>query len=239
MQAIDTAVAAGVWMEAVLSSKGSPVHRALEALSENPRTNERFFPELGHGPSDNAFAFVENLDPFDPLDVGVLMGLNAWLRSTLSVNPDDYRSFETLVIDDARRESPIVLVLALPLAAKGIGVAAAGAYGVLKAVDKYFSIKKTKAQTKRISAATEHDARLAEAKRRRIEAGTRKLEAEADAVRARVADLEGLGRKGIAADLETQVPNASDDQIAKAASIGAKTSSVVIHELEQKKPRST
>lgn len=222
LQAIDTAVLAGIWMEAILSPKSSSALRALKALERNRKAGERFFPGSGAGASGKALGFVESLDPFDPLDIGTLVGLNAWLRSSLSPDP----TLESLVVDDARRESPIVIAFALPVAAKGVGMAAGGALAVLKAVNEYYSIKKKRREIK-------DGSQLSAAKVRNKEASTEKLRAQTEEIRARIADRTAAKEKKLAADLAVTAPKAGKKRIAKAASVGTKAAAVAVHELER------
>ena len=81
------------------------------------------------------------------------MGLNAWLRDALRGEPALYEAaFTPTSIDDIRHESPVVIVIVVPVAIKVGGGVAAGVTTVFKSVEKYFTVKQKRAKEKRARA---------------------------------------------------------------------------------------
>jgi hypothetical protein len=143
----------GAWIESALE----PRRHTFDRMSgRGPRQNsaaERFFSAFAREPIPAALKFIRELDPFDPFDVGLLVGLNRWSRERVrtSQRPRD-DPFAVATIEDIRRESPIIIVLAVPAAIKLGSAAAAGAFAVVKGIDKYYKVKKTRSEGKLVDA---------------------------------------------------------------------------------------
>ena len=223
LQALDSVIAAGAWMEAAVTGDGSPAYSLMRHAGDAPKADSRFFPEFGSDPVGAALSFLEGIDPFDPLDAGVVVGLNSWLRAALAVNPAAYgRSLDTLQVEEVGQGSPIFLVLALPVIVKGVGVAAVSAGAVLATVDRYYSIKQRKAETKKADAET-----------RLVEQQALEVEARTEQIRAEVREHQDHDRRAMASELAERLPEADPKRLSQATEVGNKLSAMVIHELER------
>lgn len=214
------------------------VYQALRSVEWSTKARERFFPRFGSNPPAAALDFIEGLDPFDPLDVGVLVGLNAWLRDALRGEPALYETaFAPTGIDDIRHESPVVIVIVVPVAIKVGGGVAVGVTTVFKSVEKYFTVKEKRAKEKR-ARAQEKQAQAEEelARARAEEARANAERARAEAARTREQTRREIARLGlqpaITDDLRSHFPEVSFRDIERATNIAANLSAVVIAELD-------
>jgi hypothetical protein len=222
--AFDAAISAGPWADAALAGGDSMIYQKLSNQSERSNASSRFFPGFGSDPFRAALQFMQAMDPLDSLDVGVLAGLNLWLRDALRSDPALYQStLGTALVESVRRQSPVVVVFAVPLAIKlavgavgGGGVAAATITGIMKGVDKYFAIQKTRADTTLTKAQTE------------------KTHLESEEIRQR---LERSGGKPAFKDEIISALNAeaaaSPEAIDSAGEIGARTAVAIVAELDR------
>jgi hypothetical protein len=251
LQAVETATVAGAWMSLALTPDASLLSPVLSSVTEPSKAFSRFFPSFGGAPGPAAVELMQAMDPFDPLDIGVLTGLNSWLRNTLLDDPAAYEAvFEFATVQRIGNESPLVVLILIPPAVKGGAALVAGAGAVAKGIHKYFQIKKTRAQIREADAGSrESDARAreADAKAREADAKARQADDEAALARARAEetrarteairqqmrrDLAEQGiQQGIADDLAGEV-DAPPDAVQRAAELGAKNAETVIGQLE-------
>ena len=244
LQAVETATVAGAWMSHALDPESSPISPAFRGLAEQSKAFSRFFPTFGSESGSTAVGLMQGIDPFDPLDIGVLAGLNSWLRNTLLDDPSAYEAvFEVANVQRIGNESPLVVIILIPPAVKGAAALVAGASAVAKGVHKYFEIKKTRAETRKAEAETrESDAKAREANEKAQLAGDEAelAQARAEETRARTQAIreqmrgelakQGIGQE-IASDLVGEV-DASADLIERAAEVGAKNAETAIGQLE-------
>jgi hypothetical protein len=133
--------------------------QAVRAQADDPKAPTRFFPSFGPqlrssipqitlGQRDPADSPSFLVDPADPLDFGVQVGLNAWLRSTVrqELPREAYdRIFSFAAVDRIRHESPLVIETVIVTG----GLAGAALYRILKAV---YRMRAHRAETLRTEA---------------------------------------------------------------------------------------
>jgi hypothetical protein len=227
VQAFQTAASGGVWIDLMLAGHSSPFYRPL---TEAPRRRKwlyyPYFPFIPEAQDD----FFRFLDPFDPADVGALVGLNAWLRGSLLADPPAYEAaFGDIRVGDVGRDSPVFIILTIPIVVK-LGGAITGTAAVVRLIEKYFDIKKTRAETRR--AEGEEEKARAEAEKARAEA--EKARAETEKIRTETRQILGDANfhSEMAEHLRRSNPGASEDSVDRAAAAGAKAAEVAIAELE-------
>jgi hypothetical protein len=211
LQALETATVAGAWIDLALAGEDSVVARALRSAGTQERARERFYPNFADRTPGGIVEVIDGLDPFEPLDIGLLVGLNSWLRNELAGDADAYQAmFDLTPIERIGNESPLVVVVILiPPAIKGVGIAAAGIGAVGKGVHKYYKVKKSRNEAKRAAEEAEATRQKAEADvkkaaaetavaearaqeiRRRGEAEAKRIEAETELLRARTEEIRG------------------------------------------------
>ncbi len=243
LQAVETATVAGAWMSHALNPEASPISPALSSVTEQSKALSRFFPGFGGEPSTAAVELMRKMDPFDPLDIGVLAGLNGWLRNTLLDDPSAYEAvFELANVQRIGNESPLVVIILIPPAVKGGAALVAGAGAVAKGIHKYFQIKKTRAQAREAEAR----AREADARAREADAKARLADDEAAVARARVEEIRArteairkqtrgeLAEQGLQQEITEGLAreDAPPDAVQRAAELGAKNAETAIGQLE-------
>ena len=228
LAAIDFALVSGAWIDAALGGEDSSVYRTLSADPSSGKAYGRFFPGFGEDPPSAALQFIREMDPTDPLDVGVLAALTVWLRTSLSRDREAFGRFlGGASLEQVRQESPIVLVLAIPFVVKAAGGTAtvgAAVTGVLKGVEKYFTIQNTRADTadKKAGEALKH-------------AQTRKtnLESEEIARRLEIAGGPSALAEPVASGLAAALPDASVEALGPANELGGRIAAATAVELDQ------
>jgi hypothetical protein len=220
-------------METALSGDNSPTYGLIQHAGGAPKAHSRFFPEFGADPTGAALGFLEEIDPFDPLDAGVAVGLNSWLRTVVATSPKTYgRSFDTVRLEDVRRQSPIFLIVALPVIVKGVGVAAASAGAVLAAVDRYYSIKERKARIEKADVEREANAKKTEAETRLVEQQAVEVEERTKLIRSQIREHQEFDRRVLANDLAEGIADVPPG-LEKAAAVGSNLGAMAIYELER------
>ena len=233
VQALNLALTAGVWIEAALESRGG--------WSSGPLASDdaasRYFTDDDLDQNARALRFVQELDPFNPLDTGLLTGLTNARREQLDQRERPHGDpYAIGSLEDVRRESPIIVVFALPIVlTAGVGVMSAasiGASAVLKNVDRVFKIKKTRAEE-----------RLIDAQRAQLQSGLAEAQADeahaiADRARAETVEIKARTRRefveaGVDPQLRTELMRAIGPSMARAGAgdVGVKIAEAATAEL--------
>jgi hypothetical protein len=220
-----------------LDREASPIAAALSSVAEQSNASNRFFPSFGGAPDPAALQLMREMDPFDPLDIGVLTGLNTWLRNALLDDPMAYDAvFEVASVERIGNESPLVVIILIPPAVKGGAALLAAAGAVAKGVHKYFQIKKTRAEVREAEAG----AREADARAREADAKAHQADAEAELARARTRALRdqvrgALAEQGLQQEIAETLASELDaprPEVQSAAELGAKSAETTIGQLE-------